>query len=104
MSTKIDLKKIPDILKNFGEKIKEFIWAIGNHAFLAIIILIFIDILIGGWMSYKYVYLSERKNIEVDGAFFKFKDDAYQNILQKWEKRDNDLQESLEKNYSDPFK
>lgn len=84
-------------------KFRKVPWIIGRNAFLVILILILLDIILGGILSYKYVNLAGEENIENNEGSLKFHDENYKNILDSWDKRNTGLQEFLKKDYVSPF-
>jgi uncharacterized membrane protein YukC len=103
MNNQIDFKKILEKSKTGLASSKKLLWAIGLHAFSAILIFIVLDIIFGGFLFYTYVYIAQKSNPEINTASFQFKDDSYQKILGQWQERDKKLDEFIEKNYSSPF-
>jgi len=68
-------------LKIKSEDIRKIIWSLEGHAFSLILFFVFIDVLFGGYILYKYVILAEReKPVAMEGVV-KFNDNAYQNLL-----------------------
>ncbi|MBI2050159.1 MAG: hypothetical protein HYT35_01740 [Candidatus Staskawiczbacteria bacterium] len=88
------------------KKIKRIILALGENAFLCILILILIDILIGEFLFYKYALSVDTKEPEVISTFDKFQEKTYQSIIKEWQNREAILKNlSLpSENYTDPFK
>jgi len=99
----LDYKKTLARAKEKLASLKRILWLIGRHAFSVIIILILVDMLIGGYMFYKYIYSAEREKNSASKATFKFKEDAYQKILSQWQDRDQKLSNFSQKTYPDPF-
>lgn len=94
-------KKLLDIF----EKIKKIPWILGKNAFLCILMLIFIDVLIGGFLFYKYVLVIDTKETENISNSNKFQENTYRSVLEEWKNRENILGSFLlDKNYTDPFK
>lgn len=100
---KTDFKKIWTGAKTSLANAKKILWIIGRRAFAVVLILILIDILLGGFLFYKYIFLAEKEKPNVDGAYFRFDDDSYQKILTQWQSRDQKLKDFLQKNYPSPF-
>lgn len=84
-------------------KAKKILWIIGEHAFLTILIIILLELILGGFLFYNYVFLAESKESEITNYSFQFKEDIYQKILQQWDERGWKLQKSSEKEYTSPF-
>jgi hypothetical protein len=103
MDVKLDIKKILQRIKIGLASTKKILWVVGRHAFLAVLILIFLNVILGGFLFYKYIYLAEKESMAVDTPAFQFDENSYQKVLIQWESRDKNLQEFLQKNYSNPF-
>lgn len=97
----INLKEPKSIINK--EKIKKFFYFLGIHVFSIILIFIFIDLLIGGWLFYKYVILANQQELDAQVDSFKFDENAYQNVLIELEERDKIFNDSSPKNYANPF-
>lgn len=95
-----------ELLDIYIRKIQKVLWILGKRAFLCILILILIDILIGGFLFYKYVFLIENKEIENISAPNKFQENIYISVVEEWQNRGNILDNlsSFDENYTDPFK
>jgi len=95
-----------ELLDAYKKKIKRIPWILGKNAFFCILILILIDILIGGFVFYQYVFLIETKASENISISNKFQENTYQSILKEWKNRENILENFLlsEQSYNDPFK
>ncbi|MBI3631461.1 MAG: hypothetical protein HY219_01165 [Candidatus Staskawiczbacteria bacterium] len=95
-----------ELLDIYMKKIKEIPWILGRHAFLCILLFILIDILIGGFLFYKYVLLIEAKEVENVFVPNKFQENIYRFVIEEQQKRNSILENFplLDKNYTDPFK
>jgi len=103
MQTKINFGKITKKTQQIALGIRKALWFMGEHAFAIVLVLIFLDIVFGGFLVYKYSILAETQKAKIDISSFQFKEGAYQAILGQWEKRDKNLGDSLKKNYPSPF-
>lgn len=72
---------VSNILNESAARIKKIFWALGLHAFLLILILIFLDFILGGLVFYKYVFLAEMENPAAAGNIIKFNTKTYQEVL-----------------------
>ena len=63
--------------------IRREIWVLGLHAFSFILLLIFIDLLIGCFISYEYVFLADRQAPQITKPVLKFDDKAYKRVLEE---------------------
>jgi hypothetical protein len=77
------MKYISGIFKTITLKIKKIIWVLGLHAFSLLLLLVFISIILGGFIFYKYVFLAERKQPEATQNVIKFDYNAYKDVLEK---------------------
>jgi predicted PurR-regulated permease PerM len=74
---------IYDILNIISTKIKKTFWFLGLHAFSLIIFLVFIGIILGGFVFYKYVFVATNDRPNTAGNILKFDEKKYQNILKE---------------------
>lgn len=91
------------ILPQASVWIKKILWNLGNHAFLVILALILLEVLFGGLMFYKYVFLADAQAPQASSNSFQFAEGVYQNILSQWQKRSQNFQDYSQKNYQSPF-
>lgn len=87
----------------FLKKIKKILWDLGKNAFLVVLILVLVNISFGEFLFYKYVFLTNIKELETPLVATKFKEDTYQLVLQKIQAREDIFNNSLQEDYSDPF-
>ena len=85
------------------EKIKKFFYFLAVHIFFIILFFIFLDILFGGFLFYKYVILANQQEPDVQDNSFRFNENAYQDVLDKLEAREKDFNNSSQENYPNPF-
>lgn len=97
------LKKVfPKI--NFDlSKIIKMPWAVGRRAFLVILVIILLDIIYGGFLSYKYSIMAKGVGSSIDTVSLQFRKENYQKILDNWDARNKKIQEFLTQDYTDPF-
>jgi hypothetical protein len=84
-------------------KIKKIGFFFGKHAFGFILNIILLELILGGIILYKYAFLSEKANTEIDSNAFKFKENSYQEILKEWEQREIKFQEYFGQDLKSPF-
>ena len=82
---------------------KKLPWLMGEHAFLAFLVLFLISLIIGGILFYKYNILIQKMKPEVIESPFQFEEAAYRKILEEWEIREKKFAEAQFKEYPDPF-
>ena len=88
------------------KRIKKIILALGENAFLCILILILINVLVSEFLFYKYALLTDTKEPKVISVFDKFQEKTYQSVLKEWQNREDILENlpSSSQSYTDPFK
>ena len=81
------------LLKMFGEK--PFLTSLG---------LILISLIIGGLVFYKYSILAENKKPEAQSSALILDEQTLQKILNTWQERQNEFEQTQTKEYPNPFK
>lgn len=97
MIYKFQLKKLKN---NFG-KIPR---ALAEWAFLAFLISVFIALIFGLFLFYKYSVLAQKAEPEVEVKPVQFKEVLYQKILAEWQARTERFEAAELKEYPDPFR
>jgi hypothetical protein len=82
------MKSISEILKPMVAGAKRALWVLGLHAFTLILFLIFIDIVLGGFIFYNYVFLVEKENTTAVKKIIQFDTKTYQNVLLQLQARE----------------
>ena len=100
---KLDFYKLLTYIFLKIKKTKRIFWILGMHAFSVILIVILLELFLGGLLFYKYVFLAGSKEPEITNHSFQFNEGVYQEILEQWQERDLMLQEFMEKEYQNPF-
>lgn len=89
-------------------KIKEFLIEALNfaasHLFFALLFLIFLSLILGASVFYKYSILSQKIEPESVVGAIKFRTDIYQKILDEWQNREEEFKAAKTRQYPDPFK
>lgn len=85
------MKSTSNILKMLSKKSEKVFWALGLHAFLLILFLIFIDLILGSFIFYKYVFLIGDKSSETTGDIVKFDVNKYNHVLEELEIRNSSI-------------
>ncbi len=62
---------------------KKILWILGSRAFWVILFFIFIDLILGGLVFYKYVFLAEKEKPAISQKIIKFDEKTYQEVLIK---------------------
>ncbi len=93
-------------LKSFFKKkdFKKFFWLLGRHIFSVIILMVFLELLFGAFLVYKYTVMAESQDHGGKMEDFKFDEGSYQNLLLKLQEREARFDEILEEKYANPFK
>lgn len=100
LKLKIDAAKT----KALGKRLKGLPLFIGERAFLSIIVVILIELVVGGLLFYKYSVLPGNVKIEVSENAVNFNKDDYERVVNFWEERSSRGRDTENKVYSDPFK
>lgn len=82
------MKSIFAILKTFKVKVKKIFWVLGLHAFWLILLFVFIDLMFGSFIFYKYVFSAEGDEGSVTGTIIEFNERSYKNILEELHARE----------------
>jgi len=93
---KINIEKIKNPLKNLPKKL-------AKHPLLTFWILLFIALVLSGFVFYKYSVLVEKPEIETSRELLKFKQKTYQEVLDQWQQRKENLEKIDSKEYANPF-
>lgn len=96
ITTRIEAKKF----KNYFSKLFRFI---GERLFLNFLLVVVLAIIIGGFIMYRYVFLSENIQFNIVERPVFFDEVIYKKVLEEWEKRDKEFQEIESKQYLNPF-
>ena len=86
---------ISSIFKTLAEKIKKILWVLGFHAFSLILLIILIEVILGGFIFYKYVFLAQDQESKITENIIRFDDKTYQNVLEQLQARGQGIQEPL---------
>ncbi len=94
---KLKLNKIKEFFKKLPRDL-------GEHSFLSFLGLLFLSLILAGFLYYKYDILVKKEEPEVLITPLKFKEDVFQEILKKWEEREKKFRDADFKEYSpNPF-
>lgn len=88
-------------------KIKEFFGKLprilGERAFLTSLLFIFLALILGGIIFYKYSILAQKVEPQIIEKPLQFKENLYQKVLEKWENRQKKFEETELREYPNPF-
>jgi len=84
------MKSASNTLKIISQEFKKIIWNLGFRAFLIILILIFVDFIIGGFVYYQYVLTAEKAEPVLTKSIYKFNDKIYQEVLKQIQEKNSD--------------
>lgn len=90
---------IPAVIKFFKKLPK----ILGERAFIFFLILLFLALIFGGLVFYKYSILAQKAEPEIFEKPLKFKEETYQEVLKTWKERQKIFEETELKTYPDPF-
>jgi len=100
---KFKLPTLEDLIKQ-AAKIKKLPWILAEHTFLTFLFSFFLILVLSGLIFYKYSILVEKKEPEVLEKAFQFEEETYQEILKKWQEKEQRFEEASKKKYLDPFR
>lgn len=67
---------------------KKIPWVLANHAFLAIMICVALELLLGGWLFYRYAAsVTVQDPLAIENPVV-FKEAVYQSVLKEWRARE----------------
>ena len=85
------------------ETIKSLPRILTKHLFAFFMFLVFLALVFGGILFYKYSILAERAEARVFVRTIQIKKDILQRILDKWTEREERFNQAGTKEYSNPF-
>ncbi|MDI6591775.1 MAG: hypothetical protein QME61_02485 [Patescibacteria group bacterium] len=90
------------------KKIRQFLIklpkTLAESTFLTILIFLFLALVFGGLIFYKYSFLVEKKKPEVFEKAIYFNEKAFQEVLNIWEEREKKFKQTELKEYPDLFR
>jgi len=93
---RINFQKIKDYFKKLP-------WLLGEHAFFTFLSFVFIAVIIGGFMFYKYSIAVKKRTPEVKKAPIYFNEELYKENIKIWEEREEKFKKTDFKVYLNPF-
>ena len=75
----------------------------GRNAFLFILIFILLDIIVGEFLFYRYVFLVKNEEPKIVYVVTKFQENLYQSVLKELQVRESIFKDDSEVNYPNPF-
>ena len=88
-------------IKDFFNRLPRFL---AQKAFLAFLFLFFLGSVFGLIIFYKYIFLTEKAEIEILEAPLEFREKTYQTILKIWQEKEEKFREADFKQYPDLFR
>jgi len=76
---------------------------LANYAFLAFLVLLFLSLIFGVILLYKYDVLAQKEKVEVLIEPLRFKKEVFESVLSAREEREKRFKESEFKEYPNPF-
>jgi len=89
--------------KTIIKKLKKLPKTLAKHSFSTFLIFLLLDFVLAGIVFYKYVILIEKTKVETLRTPLRFDHTSYQEVLNQWEKRQNNLEKINSKQYINPF-
>jgi len=90
-------------IKKLKEFLKKLVWIIGGNAGIALLILFFLSLILGGFVFYKYGFLVEKLEPQIIEKPLQFKEAIFQKIFQEWQIRQQKFEQADSKVYPDLF-
>ena len=94
--TNLDTKQIKD-------KAKRWLTILAKRSFITSLFLILLSVLLGGILYYRYIILLDKQEPQPSTVSLKFRQEVYKNVLDEWEKMNENFEGGGLKNYLDPF-
>lgn len=76
---------------------------LANYTFLTFLVLLFLSLIFGTILWYKYKSLAQKEKLEVQIMPLQLKEDVFERVLKAWEERERRFKESEFKEYPSPF-
>jgi|GEM_PF-1228099 len=91
-------------IKGISKKLKKIPKTLAEHLFLSFFGFLIIDLVIGGFIFYKYYLLIEDSEINITEKILEFEESNYQEVLNQWQTREKALKTINSRKYFNPFK
>ena len=95
--------RIGQKINTIKEFFKELPPKMAEHSFLSFLALLFVSLIIGGIVLYKYDITSRKKEIKIEGRLIKLHKKKMENVLESIEQREKNFQEVDFKMWQNPF-
>ncbi len=82
---------------------KKIALVLASHSFLIMLVCILVSLLLGVFLFYTYAILAETKEASTITTGTQFNYQAYQQILQTWQHKQDNLAKPNDTTYSNPF-
>lgn len=82
------MEPISNTIKTLVVRTRKTLWALGLNAFWLILFFVILDVILGGLIFYKYVFLAEREEFKVEESIVKFNEEVYQKVLVELQAKD----------------
>ncbi|MBZ9578293.1 hypothetical protein KJA14_00285 [Patescibacteria group bacterium] len=96
--------KIPLKFKKDKEFFKKILRILGEHIFLSFLVLLFLALILGGFIFYQYSFLAEKLEPQIIEKPLQFEEALYQKISEEWQIRQRRFEETELKEYPDLFR
>lgn len=90
-------------LKRKMKGIKKVPVVIVKHAGFVSVLLVLISFFIGSIIFYKYGYIVINKEVEAENEIVSLDEKLYQEVINKWEEKENKREKIKQKTYPNPF-
>ena len=87
-------------IKNFLKKLPR---TLGKNVFIFFLVIVFLELILGGFLFYKYSILAEKTKIEIIEETIQFEEEIFQGVLDEWIEQRKSFNETEIKKYPNPF-
>jgi len=95
--------RIGQKINTIKEFFKELPPKMAEHSFLSFLALLFVSLIIGGIVLYKYDIATREKEVKIEGRLIKLHKKKMGNVLESIEQREKNFQEVDFKTWQNPF-
>ena len=87
----------------FLEKTKKIPWIMATHAFGFFLIFLAIELILGLFLLYYYIFLPSTQQASITNPPQQFQEKTYQSVLDQWKARQDSLANDAKQSYINPF-
>lgn len=75
----------------------------GENSFIFFLSIVFLELVLGGFLFYKYSILAEKTKLEIIEETIQFKEETFEEVLDEWIEQRKNFNAIETKKYPDPF-